>query len=209
MPKTRQCGTPKKTRPGNRAGPKTNGESRQQSRNDYRVGPSSGLHQTAPRNLAEGRPLVQDEGSQQLDSVQFAGGRHWGGPRVAQSVFAFPVSRSLGNEKPGNLPKPSEGTGFPVSRASSRISQVGKPKSDQLKRRPPAKEGAILAENPAGSRKEHRDCPSRLGPALKSWLDNLIIPSLVQRYLLEREEFKAEAPKGDICHWVGRDLCST
>jgi hypothetical protein len=40
------------------------------------------------------------------------------------------------------------------------------------------------------SREEQRRCPSRIDPALKSWLDNVIIPSLVQEYLLKRKEPK-------------------
>jgi len=39
----------------------------------------------------------------------------------------------------------------------------------------------------AVSKEVHRGQPARIDPALKSWLDNVIIPSLVRRFLSERE----------------------
>jgi hypothetical protein len=112
---------------------------------------------------------------------------------VTQSVVGFPVSRSLGNKKPGNHPKPSEDTGLPVSQASSRISQAGKPKVDLPKRQLRANDGKIV-EKPVGSREAHQSL-SRIDPALKSWLDNVIIPSLVRSYLVERGTSKrTQAP---------------
>jgi len=45
----------------------------------------------------------------------------------------------------------------------------------------------------AVSKEVHRSQPARIDPALKSWLDNVIIPTLVRRYLSEREESKRTA----------------
>jgi len=45
----------------------------------------------------------------------------------------------------------------------------------------------------AVSKEVHRSQPARIDPALKSWLDNVIIPTLVRRYLSEREAPKRSA----------------
>lgn len=105
---------------------------------------------------------------------------------MSHSALGFPVSRPLGKGKPGNRSKPSAGSGSPTHPASSGIDHSGKPP----KRLSPINEETPLIEKPASSRETHRNRPSRIDPALKSWLDNVIIPSLVRRYLLEREEAK-------------------
>ena len=112
------------------------------------------------------------------------------------SQLGFPVSRSLGNEKPGNRPKTIEGKGLPASWASSKIPHVGKPKSDQPQRPAPENRGALAAEDHSGVKEEQRTCPSPIDPALKSWFDNVIIPSLVRNYLFEREESKRAQKPG-------------
>jgi hypothetical protein len=107
---------------------------------------------------------------------------------MSHSLRGFPVSRALGKEKPGNRPKPSAGIGSPTHPVSSRIDHSGKlPKCLSS-----INEETPLVEKPASSRETHRNRPSRIDPALKSWLDNVIIPSLVRRYLLEREESKGQ-----------------
>lgn len=58
------------------------------------------------------------------------------------------------------------------------------------KHRSPSNEVRIFVGDHAGSREMDRDHPSRIDSALKSWLDSVIVPSLVRRYLSEREESK-------------------
>ena len=107
-----------------------------------------------------------------------------------QSVLGFPVSRAIGDRKPGNRPELYEGTGLPVSRASSGSPPTGKPKSGLPEHRQAAGDGITAVENRAGSREERRIRPSRIDPALKSWLDEVIIPSLVRSYIRDREDPK-------------------
>lgn len=114
---------------------------------------------------------------------------------MRQSGLGFPVSRTLGNGKPGNRPEPYEGMGFPVSRASSDSPLAGKPKSNLPESHQPTDDGGPLAEIRAGSREQRRIRPSRIDPALKSWLDEIIIPSLVRSYILEREESQRATPR--------------
>jgi hypothetical protein len=45
--------------------------------------------------------------------------------------------------------------------------------------------------DPAESKEARRGRPARIDPAIKSWLDSVIIPSLVQQFLSER---KGETP---------------
>ena len=50
------------------------------------------------------------------------------------------------------------------------------------------------AENPAtacrAAEKQNRCGLARINPALKSWLDNVVIPNLVRSYLLEQKEHR-------------------
>lgn len=52
---------------------------------------------------------------------------------------------------------------------------------------------------------QDRDRPMAISRELKSWLDNVIIPSLVRKYLEEREASVRPATCGD----TDADLCST
>ena len=112
------------------------------------------------------------------------------------SQLGFPVSRCLGNEKPGNRPKTIEGKGLPASWASSKIPHAGKPKSDQPQPRATENRGALAAGDHSGVKEDQRTYPSLIDPALKSWFDNVIVPSLVRNYLFEREESKRPPKSG-------------
>ena len=101
--------------------------------------------------------------------------------------LGFPVSRPLENGKPGDRPKPIEDKELRVSQASSGILRVAKPKPALLKCHDLEEQGTALAEDHSDAKEKLRKCPPRINPALKSWLDNVIIPSLVQRYLVDRE----------------------
>jgi hypothetical protein len=50
-----------------------------------------------------------------------------------------------------------------------------------------------------------REDRTAIRPALKSWLDSVIIPNLVQVYLIEREQ----ANRRRTCCGTDTDLCST
>ena len=113
----------------------------------------------------------------------------------------FPVSGPLGSENWETPPNPFRSKELLFSGVGDANSSE---KQKNAEKSPGGEEqGQQDTEKRAIPNREGRAAISR---ALKSWLDNVIVPTLVRRYLVEREQ--ASRRRG-TCGGTDTDLCST